>query len=130
MVKLADRIHNMRTLNYLVDPERRQRHCAAKPSRFTRPSRTAWEWARCAASLEDWPSSTWSRTLTIEIAGALETRAHANEEFLGEVRRTVEAELRAKPIPARLERRVKRPYSGVPEDAAAAEDPFSTRSTT
>ncbi|MDE3166954.1 MAG: bifunctional (p)ppGpp synthetase/guanosine-3',5'-bis(diphosphate) 3'-pyrophosphohydrolase, partial [Acidobacteriota bacterium] len=40
-----------------------------------------------------------------------ENRRHTNEEFLNEIRQTVEAECRREGIPARIEARVKRPYS-------------------
>ncbi len=38
-------------------------------------------------------------------------RRHSNEEFLNEIRQTVEAELRREGIPARIDGRLKRPYS-------------------
>jgi GTP pyrophosphokinase len=46
-----------------------------------------------------------------EILAAIESRRHSNEEFLNEIRRTVESELRREGIPARIDGRVKRPYS-------------------
>ena len=46
-----------------------------------------------------------------EILAAIESRRHSNEEFLEEIRQTVEAELRREGIPARIDGRVKRPYS-------------------
>jgi GTP pyrophosphokinase len=110
MVKLADRIHNMRTLNYLVDPERRQR-IARETIEIYAPIAHRLGMGKVRGELEDLAFQYLEPDAYKEIAGALETRRHANEEFLGEVRRTVEAELRREAIPARLDGRVKRPYS-------------------
>ena len=46
-----------------------------------------------------------------EIVEALESRRHSNEDFLNEIRQTVDHELRREGIPARVEARLKRPYS-------------------
>ena len=46
-----------------------------------------------------------------EIAASVETRRHASDEFLADIRATVSAELRREGIPARIDGRVKRPYS-------------------
>ena len=46
-----------------------------------------------------------------EILQSIESRRHSNEEFLDEIRQTVDTELRHEGIPARIDGRVKRPYS-------------------
>src|SRR5262249_13002457 len=46
-----------------------------------------------------------------EILASIDSRRASNEEFLNEIRQTVEADLRREHIPARIEGRVKRPYS-------------------
>jgi GTP pyrophosphokinase len=110
MVKLADRIHNMRTLNYLVDPERRQR-IARETIEIYAPIAHRLGMGKVRGELEDLAFQYLEPDAYKEIAGALETSRQSNEEFLAEVRRTVEAELRREAIPARLDGRVKRPYS-------------------
>jgi GTP pyrophosphokinase len=109
MVKLADRIHNMRTLGYL-DPERRQR-IARETLEIYAPIAYRLGMGKVRGELEDLAFQHLEPDAYKEIAGVLESRRHANEEFLGEVRRTVEAELRREAIPARIDGRVKRPYS-------------------
>jgi (p)ppGpp synthase/HD superfamily hydrolase len=46
-----------------------------------------------------------------ETAQTIESKCHANEEFLNEIRTTVESELRREGVPARVEGRLKRPHS-------------------
>jgi GTP pyrophosphokinase len=46
-----------------------------------------------------------------EILQSIESRRHSSEDFLTDIRQTVEAELRREGIPARIDGRVKRPYS-------------------
>ena len=46
-----------------------------------------------------------------EIVQEIESKRHSNDEFLAEIRHVVESELRREGIPARVEGRVKRPYS-------------------
>jgi GTP diphosphokinase / guanosine-3',5'-bis(diphosphate) 3'-diphosphatase len=117
MVKLADRIHNMRTLGYLAPSG--ASGSPARPSKSMRPSPTASAWAKSAANWKTWPSSTSSPTPIAKSSPPSKAAAHSNEEFLEEIRRTVEAELRREGIPARIEGRVKRPYSVYPEAAPA-----------
>ena len=59
IVKLADRLHNMRTLDSAAS---RAPASASRRRRwkFTRPSRIAWEWAKCAASWKIFRSGIWS----------------------------------------------------------------------
>ena len=109
MVKLADRIHNMRTLSYL-DPERRQR-IARETIEIYAPIAHRLGMGKVRGELEDLAFQYLEPDAYKEIAGVIEERRHANEEFLGEVRRTVEAELRREAIPARIDGRLKRPYS-------------------
>ncbi len=109
MVKLADRIHNMRTLGYLA-PERRQR-IARETIEIYAPIAHRLGMGKVRGELEDLSFQHLEPDAYREIIASIESRRHSNEEFLEEIRQTVEAELRREGIPARIEGRVKRPYS-------------------
>ncbi|MGD0668551.1 MAG: bifunctional (p)ppGpp synthetase/guanosine-3',5'-bis(diphosphate) 3'-pyrophosphohydrolase [Bryobacteraceae bacterium] len=109
MVKLADRIHNMRTLGYLA-PERRQR-IARETIEIYAPIAHRLGMGKVRGELEDLAFQHLEPDAYREIIASIESRRHSNEEFLEEIRQTVEAELRREGIPARIEGRVKRPYS-------------------
>jgi GTP pyrophosphokinase len=109
LVKLADRIHNMRTLGYL-SPERRER-IARETIEIYAPIAHRLGMGKVRGELEDLAFQHLEPDAYQEILGAIESRRHSNEEFLHEIRHTVEAELRREGIPARIDGRVKRPYS-------------------
>jgi GTP diphosphokinase / guanosine-3',5'-bis(diphosphate) 3'-diphosphatase len=109
MVKLADRMHNMRTLGYL-DSERRER-IARETLEIYAPIAHRLGMGKIRGELEDLAFQFLEPEAFREIVGAVESRRHSNEEFLAEIKGTVEAELRREGIPARMEGRIKRPYS-------------------
>jgi GTP pyrophosphokinase len=109
LVKLADRIHNMRTLGYL-SPERRER-IARETIEIYAPIAHRLGMGKVRGELEDLAFQHLEPDASQEILAAIESRRHSNEEFLHEIRQTVENELRAENIPARIDGRVKRPYS-------------------
>ena len=101
----------------------------ARPSKSTRPSPTAWAWARSAANWKTWRSSTSSRKPTRRSSAPSNPRRHSNEEFLNEIRQTVES----RTAPRRHSGARRRPREAallrLPE-AASARRSRSTRSTT
>ena len=109
MVKLADRMHNMRTLGYL-SPERRER-IARETIEIYAPIAHRLGMGKIRGELEDLAFQYLEPDSYKEIIGEIESRRHSNEEFLNEIRQTVEAELRREGIPARIDGRLKRPYS-------------------
>jgi GTP pyrophosphokinase len=109
MVKLADRLHNMRTLGYL-SPERRER-IARETIEIYAPIAHRLGMGKVRGELEDLAFQHLEPDAYREIVAAIENRRHSNQEFLEEIRQTVEAELRREGIPARIDGRVKRPYS-------------------
>ena len=109
LVKLADRIHNMRTLGYL-SAERRER-IARETIEIYAPIAHRLGMGKVRGELEDLAFQHLEPDAWQEIMEAIESRRHSNEEFLHEIRQTVEAELRREGIPARIDGRVKRPYS-------------------
>ncbi len=109
IVKLADRMHNMRTLGYLP-PDRRER-IARETLEIYAPIAHRLGMGKVRGELEDLAFQHLESDSYREILEAIESRRHSNEEFLEEIRQTVDAELRHEGIPARIEGRVKRPYS-------------------
>jgi GTP pyrophosphokinase len=109
LVKLADRIHNMRTLGYL-NPERRER-IARETIEIYAPIAHRLGMGKVRGELEDLAFQHLEPDAYQEILGAIESKRHSNEEFLNDIRHTVESELRREGIPARIDGRVKRPYS-------------------
>jgi GTP diphosphokinase / guanosine-3',5'-bis(diphosphate) 3'-diphosphatase len=109
MVKLADRMHNMRTLGYL-GPERRER-IARETIEIYAPIAHRLGMGKVRGELEDLAFQHLEPDAYKEIIGEIESRRHSNEEFLDEIRQTVESELRREGIPARIDGRLKRPYS-------------------
>jgi guanosine-3',5'-bis(diphosphate) 3'-pyrophosphohydrolase len=109
MVKLADRMHNMRTLGYL-NPERRER-IARETIEIYAPIAHRLGMGKIRGELEDLAFQHLEPEAYEEILRAIESRRHSNEEFLNEIRLAVESELRREGIPARIDGRVKRPYS-------------------
>jgi GTP pyrophosphokinase len=109
MVKLADRLHNMRTLGYL-SAERRER-IARETLEIYAPIAHRLGMGKIRSELEDLAFQHLEPEAYREIVTSMESRRHSNEEFLDEIKRTVESELRREGIPARMEGRIKRPYS-------------------
>jgi guanosine-3',5'-bis(diphosphate) 3'-pyrophosphohydrolase len=109
MVKLADRMHNMRTLGYL-SPERRER-IARETIEIYAPIAHRLGMGKIRGELEDLAFQHLEPDAYKEIVVEIESRRHSNEEFLSEIRQTVEDELRREGIPARIDGRLKRPYS-------------------
>ncbi|HEX4134741.1 MAG TPA: bifunctional (p)ppGpp synthetase/guanosine-3',5'-bis(diphosphate) 3'-pyrophosphohydrolase [Bryobacteraceae bacterium] len=109
IVKLADRLHNMRTLDSL-SPERRER-IARETLEIYAPIAHRLGMGKVRGELEDLAFRHLDPEAFAEISRTIDTQRAANEEYLERMRRTLEAELRREGIPARVEARVKRAYS-------------------
>jgi GTP pyrophosphokinase len=109
LVKLADRMHNMRTLGYL-SPERRER-IARETIEIYAPIAHRLGMGKIRGELEDLALQHLEPDAYQEILRSIESRRHSNEEFLAEIQQEVETELRHEAIPARIDGRLKRPYS-------------------
>jgi GTP diphosphokinase / guanosine-3',5'-bis(diphosphate) 3'-diphosphatase len=109
IVKLADRLHNMRTLGSL-SPERRER-IARETLEIYAPIAHRLGMGKVRGELEDLSFQYLDPEAYAEISRSIDTQRTANEEYLERMRHTVEAELRRQGIPARVEARVKRAYS-------------------
>ncbi|MBM3745890.1 MAG: bifunctional (p)ppGpp synthetase/guanosine-3',5'-bis(diphosphate) 3'-pyrophosphohydrolase [Acidobacteria bacterium] len=110
IVKLADRLHNMRTLGFLKDPDRRRR-VAQETVEIYAPIAHRLGMGRIRGELEDLAFLHLEPEAHAEIIRAMDSRRQASAEFLRQIQQTIEAILRQESIPARVEGRVKRTYS-------------------
>lgn len=109
IVKLADRLHNMRTLGHL-SAERKER-IARETLEIYGPIAHRLGMGKLRGELEDLAFQHLDPQGFTEVQRDIEANREMNERFLSELRLRVEAELRAENIPARVDSRVKRAYS-------------------
>ncbi len=109
LVKLADRLHNMRTLQSLSAEQ--QERIAHETLELYAPIANRLGMGVIRGELEDLAFSYLEPEAYADITSKLESNRQATEEFLNEIRSTLEVKLSREGIPARLEGRVKRAYS-------------------
>ena len=109
IVKLADRLHNMRTLGALP-PERRER-IARETLDIYAPIAHRLGMGKVRGELEDLSFRYIEPEASAEISRTIEGQRADNESYLEKMRATVESELRREGIPARVQARVKRAFS-------------------
>lgn len=109
LVKLSDRLHNMRTLEYLP-PEGRER-VARETLDIYAPIAHRLGMGKVRGELEDLAFKFLEPEAFLDIRRAVESRRKVSEAFLAEVRARAEAKMKENTIPARIEGRVKRLYS-------------------
>jgi GTP diphosphokinase / guanosine-3',5'-bis(diphosphate) 3'-diphosphatase len=109
LVKLADRLHNMRTLEPLP-PDKRQR-IAHETLEIYAPIAHRLGMGKLRGELEDLAFQHLESDAYAEVKKAVERRRKVSEEFLAEVRDMVQSKMREHSIPARVEGRIKRLYS-------------------
>ena len=109
LVKLADRLHNMRTLQHLP-PDKRER-IARETLEIYAPIALRLGMGKLRGELEDLAFAHLDPAGYEELRAQMESKRHANEEFLAEITREVGAKLRETEVPARIEARIKRSYS-------------------
>jgi GTP diphosphokinase / guanosine-3',5'-bis(diphosphate) 3'-diphosphatase len=109
LVKLADRLHNMRTLEHLP-PEKRER-IAQETLEIYAPIAHRLGMGKIRGELEDLAFRYLEPQAYEEVKAAVESRRKVSEEFLAEVRAQVEAKMKEHSIPAHVEGRIKRLYS-------------------
>jgi GTP pyrophosphokinase len=109
LVKLADRLHNMRTLAALS--KERQERIAQETLEIYAPIAHRLGMGKVRAELEDLGFQYTDPQAFGEIIDAIESKRRANQGLLDEIRQAVELKLRREGIPARIEARLKRPYS-------------------
>ncbi len=107
-VKLADRLHNMRTLQYLP-PERRER-ISLETLEIYAPLAHRLGMAKIRGELEDLAFSFLEPAAYQNTVALIEARRAVNQDFVQEAERIIAKELSEHNIPARLESRTKRIY--------------------
>jgi GTP pyrophosphokinase len=109
MVKFADRIHNMRTLEYL-SPNRREA-IARETMEIYGPLANRLGMGKVRGELEDLAFSYLDPKAYQELKEVVERKRKVHEAFLSEVSKLVEEQMKEHGIPCRIESRVKRLYS-------------------
>jgi GTP pyrophosphokinase len=109
LVKFADRIHNMRTLANL--PREKQLRIAQETLDIYCPIAHRLGMGKVRAELEDRAFAFVDPAAFQEIVDKIHSSRNANEEFLHDIRLRIEHKLRQDGVPARVEARLKRPYS-------------------
>jgi GTP diphosphokinase / guanosine-3',5'-bis(diphosphate) 3'-diphosphatase len=109
LVKLADRLHNMRTLGWL--PHDRQLLIAQETMEIYAPIAHRLGMGKIRGELEDLAFQYLEPEASAELLKEFEAGRAENEGFLKELRHTVELHLAREGIPARVDGRVKRAYS-------------------
>jgi GTP pyrophosphokinase len=107
-VKLADRLHNMRTLQYL-SPERRER-ISLETLEIYAPLAHRLGMAKIRGELEDLAFSFLDPAAYQDTVSQIEKRRMVSQDFILDTRQRIERELGARGIPARIESRIKRIY--------------------
>jgi GTP pyrophosphokinase len=107
-VKLADRLHNMRTLQYLP-PDRRER-ISRETLEIYAPLAHRLGMARIRGELEDLAFSFLDPVAYQNTVALIEARRAVSEGFIEETEKVIASELAEYNIPARLESRIKRIY--------------------
>ncbi len=109
IVKLADRLHNMRTLTSL--PRERQEHIAQETIDIYAPIAHRLGMGKIRGELEDLAFETLHPEAAADLIREIESKRHDYEKWLARVRTDVEQRLIREDIPARVDGRVKRAYS-------------------
>ncbi|MGA7914616.1 MAG: bifunctional (p)ppGpp synthetase/guanosine-3',5'-bis(diphosphate) 3'-pyrophosphohydrolase [Candidatus Acidiferrales bacterium] len=109
VVKLADRLHNMRTLNYL-DPERQQR-IARETLDIYAPVANRLGMGLIRGELEDLSFRYLESDAFLELQKKLATKQKVFDKFLHEVQDSIRDKMVETGIPAEVQARVKRLYS-------------------
>ena len=109
MVKFADRLHNMRTLQHLSG-ERREA-IARETLEIYAPLANRLGMGKIRGELEDLAFSYLEPKSHQELKEVVERKRKAHEVFLAEVTRIVDSKMKEHGIPCQIESRVKRLYS-------------------
>ncbi|HEV2202352.1 MAG TPA: bifunctional (p)ppGpp synthetase/guanosine-3',5'-bis(diphosphate) 3'-pyrophosphohydrolase [Bryobacteraceae bacterium] len=109
LVKLADRLHNMRTLGSL--PREKQERIAEETMEIYAPIAHRLGMGKIRGELEDLAFQYLEPEASADLVREFDAARASNESFLNDVKHTVEVNLARENIPARVEGRLKRPYS-------------------
>jgi guanosine-3',5'-bis(diphosphate) 3'-pyrophosphohydrolase len=105
LVKLADRLHNMRTLNHL-EPDKRER-IARETKEIYAPIANRLGMGRIKAELEDLALMYMEPETSEELTAALESKRKVSSEFIEEIRQRLEAALEEAKVTAKITGRIK-----------------------
>jgi GTP pyrophosphokinase len=109
LVKFADRLHNMRTLEHL--PAEKRERIARETLEIYAPIALRLGMGKIRGELEDQAFAYLDPPAFRELSAQMESKRHANEELLEEIQREVVAKLQEAEIPVRVAGRIKRYYS-------------------
>jgi len=109
LIKLADRLHNMRTLEHL-DPERQQK-IAKETLEIYGPIAHRLGMGKIRGELEDLGFRYMDPITYQQMHGAVEARRKQGEQFLARVEHVLRDKLKEAGITARVESRIKRLFS-------------------
>jgi len=109
LVKLSDRLHNLRTIGSLNRDK--QTRIAQETLDIYAPIAHRLGMGKVRAELEELSLAVIDPEGYADIVGQIETKRKVTQEFLEGIRKLLEQKLGRESIPARVEGRLKRPYS-------------------
>lgn len=109
LIKLADRLHNMRTLKHL--PEERRQAVARETLEIYAPLAHRLGMGKVRGELEDFSFRYVDPLGYDQVRTAIETRRKAGEKFLAGIIKILQQKFKENAVDARVESRIKRLYS-------------------